>query len=109
MVRLTLALSAASGQSVDDLLEALRFLITSTRLEPGCRGCSAWADPDATVRYLEDWETEADIRRRVRSPRFTSLLAVMESTLEQPQVQFDFISSTRGIDYVAEIRGELTM
>ena len=61
------------------------------------------------MRYLEDWETEADIRRRVRSPRFTSLLAVMESTLEQPQVQFDFISSTRGIDYVAEIRGELAM
>ena len=33
----------------------------------------------------------------------------MESTLEQPQVQFDFISTTRGIDYVAEIRGELAI
>ncbi len=106
MVRLTVALSASSGQSGEDLLDALRFLITGTRLEPGCRVCSAWADPDSTVRYLEEWETEADMRRRVSSARFTSLLAVMESTFEQPQVQFDFVTSTRGIDYVAEIRGE---
>jgi quinol monooxygenase YgiN len=105
MVRLTVALSAGSGQCVEDLLEALRFLITGTRLEPGCRGCSAWAEPDWTVHYLEEWETEADMRRRVRSPRFTSLLAVMESTTEPPQVQFDFVSTTRGIEYVSEIRG----
>lgn len=105
MVRLTVALSAGSAQGVEDLLEALRFLITGTRLEPGCRGCSAWSEPDWTVHYLEEWETEADMRRRVRSPRFTSLLAIMESVPDQPQVQFDFVSSTRGIDYVAEIRG----
>ena len=108
MVRLTVALEAVSEQTVEDLLEALRFLITGTRLESGCRGCSAWADPDSTVHYVEEWETEADMRRRVRSPRFTSLLAVMESTHEPPQVQFDFVAATRGIDYVAEIRGEAT-
>ena len=61
----------------------------------------------STVHYLEEWETEADMRRRVRSPRFTSLLAVMESPQEPPQVQFDFVTRTRGIDYVAEIRAEL--
>jgi quinol monooxygenase YgiN len=80
--------------------------MTGTRLEPGCRGCSAWVDPDSTVRYLEEWETEADMQRRVRSPRFISLLSVIESTREQPQVQFDFVATTRGIDYVAEIRGD---
>ncbi len=79
--------------------------MTSTRLEPGCRGCSAWTDADLTVRYLEEWETEADMRQRVRSPRFTSLLAVMESTHERPDVRFDFVTRTRAIDYVAEIRG----
>jgi hypothetical protein len=58
------------------------------------------------VHYLEEWDTEADIERRVRSPRFTSLLAVVESAEEQPHMQFDFVTCTRGIDYVAEIRGE---
>ena len=106
MVRLSIALTAASGRAGHDLLEALRFLMIGTRLEPGCLGCSAWADPDSTVHYQEDWETEADMRRRVRSPRFTSLLGVIESAQEPPRVQFDFVTSTRGLDYVSQVRDD---
>ena len=85
-------------------MEAFRFLIVSTRLEPGCLGCSVWNEPDSTVHYLEEWSTEDDIRHRVESDRFTSVLALLESVREQPHVQFDFVSSTRGLDYVAEVR-----
>jgi quinol monooxygenase YgiN len=106
MVRLSVALSAASSRSVQELLDALRFLMTATRLEPGCRGCAAWADPDSMVHYQEEWETEADMRQRVRSPRFTSLLAVIESVREAPRVQFDFVASTRGLDYVEQVRND---
>jgi quinol monooxygenase YgiN len=104
MVRLNVRLGADSSESVENLLEALRFLIAATRLEPGCMGCSTWVESDATVHYIEEWETEADMRRRVRSPRFTSLLSVIESADRQPHVQFDFITTTRTIDYVAEVR-----
>jgi len=108
MVRLNVGLGADSVESVENLLEALRFLIAATRLESGCLGCSAWVESDSTVRYLEEWETEADVRRRVRSPRFTSLLAVIESADHLPHVRFDFITTTRAIDYVAEIRAVTT-
>jgi hypothetical protein len=60
-------------------------------------------DSDSTVRYAEEWATEADIRRRVRSESFTSLLAVVESA-QEPQVQFDFVTATRGLDFIAEVR-----
>lgn len=43
-------------------------------------------------------------RRRVRSPRFTSLLAVAESAQEQPAVRFDFVASTPRHRPVADIR-----
>jgi quinol monooxygenase YgiN len=105
MVRLNVALKAASARGAQDLLEALRFLGIGTRLEPGCLGCSSWVDPDSTVRYVEEWATEADMRRRVRSERFTSLLGVVESAME-PQVQFDFVSTSRGLEYVAEVRSD---
>ena len=104
MVRLTVALSASSSR-LQDLLEALRFLMSGTRLESGCRGCSVWIDPDSTLQYVEEWETEADMRQRVRSPRFTSLLGLIESADGTPRVQFDFVTSTRGLDYVAQVRG----
>jgi hypothetical protein len=103
MVRLTVVLHSSSTRSVRDLLEALRFLSASVQLEPGCLGCSAWAEPDWSVRYVEEWQTETDIRRRVCSDAFTSLLSVVESA-EQPHVSFDFVTTTRGLEYVEEAR-----
>ena len=103
MVRLSITLSAACLRDAGSLVEGLHFLVASTRLEPGCIGCSAWSDPDSTVRYLEDWATEADVRRRVRSESFTSLLAIVEFA-QDARVQFDFVTQSRGLDYVMEVR-----
>ena len=105
MVRLTVALSAASMRGADDLLEAFHFLVVGTRLERGCLGCSTWLDPDSTVHYVEEWATEEDMRARVRSDRFTSLLSVVESAREAT-VHFDFVTKTRGLEYVAEVRNQ---
>jgi quinol monooxygenase YgiN len=104
MVRLTVTLSASSQRNVQDLLEALRFLMLGTRLEPGCCDCSVWVNPESTVHYVEEWQTEADMRSRVRSSDFTSLLGVIESVHQLPHVQFDFVSNTRGLDYVVQLR-----
>ena len=103
MVRLTVTLRP-SARGVHDLVDAFRFLIVSTRIEPGCLGCSVWTDPDSRVHYVEEWSSETDIRRRVGSERFTSVLALLESVREAPHVQFDFVSVTRGLDYVEEVR-----
>jgi quinol monooxygenase YgiN len=106
MVRLNVVLRPGSFKDVDQLLDALRFVISGTRLEPGCLGCSAWSDPDMTVHYVESWSSEAEMRQHVLSPLFTSLLAIVESLRSAPHVQFDFVSASRGLDYVAEVRKE---
>ncbi len=107
MVRLTVALRGTSARSAQELLDSLRFLVMSTRLEPGCLECSTWADPELTVRYIEEWVSEAEMRQRVRSDHFTLLLAIIESARE-PHVQFDFVTKTLGLDYVADVRNEFT-
>jgi quinol monooxygenase YgiN len=101
MVRLTIALTPASAAAARDLVDALRLIASRTRLEPGCIGCSL-SNHD-TVRYVEEWSTEADMRRRVRSEAFTSVLAIVESAVD-PTVRFDFVATTRGLDYVSEVR-----
>jgi quinol monooxygenase YgiN len=103
MLRLNVTLSAASPLNAENLLEGLQYQAPGTRLEQGCLGCGAWLAADATVRYSEDWATEEDLRRRVQSERFTSLLAVVEAAADA-QVQFDFVNQTRGLDYVVELR-----
>ncbi len=102
MVRLSIAVHAASTRAAHDLLDALRFVAVNAQLEPGCVRSSAWMGPDA-VRYVEEWQTEADMRRRVRSDAFTPVLTIVESGV-QNEVQFDFVTRTRGLDYVAEMR-----
>ena len=106
MVRLSVGLNAPSSRFAQELLDALRFVAVGTRLEQGCLGVSAWSDPDWALHYIEEWETESDLRRRIQSDRFTSLLSIVESARD-PQIQFDFVTTTRGLDYVAEIRGNV--
>jgi quinol monooxygenase YgiN len=103
MVRLSVKLTASANR-VQDLVAAFRFLTVSIRLDQGCLGCSVWSEPDSSVHYVEEWSTEEDIRRRVGSESFTSVLELLESVGEPPLVQVDFVSRTRGLDYVAEVR-----
>ena len=59
-----------------------------------------------SVRYEEEWDTEEAMRTRLRSEQFTRVLEVLESAPEPPTVQFEFITRTRGLDYVEEVRGQ---
>ena len=94
----------ASQPRADHLVQALRSLMMRTRVDPACLTCTVWLDLDSTVRYVEEWATEQDMERRVRSDLFTWLLAVMEGAEEQPEIRFDFHALSRGLDYVREIR-----
>ena len=97
---------AAPACGTQQLVHALQFLASPIRIEPGCLGCRVWIEDadESTVRYVEEWTTEAAMRLRVRSERFTRLLEVLESAATAPSVQFDFVAETRGLDYVAEVR-----
>ena len=106
MVRLDVVLSARTARDVEHLLDAMRFVVAETRLQEGCSDSSAWADPNLTVHYGASWVSEEALRPHVQSPLFTSLLAIVESMGMPPRLQFDFVSHSRGLDYVAEVRGE---
>jgi len=103
MVRLRVALHASSASRARDFLDALRYIALGTRCNQECLSASAWVDPDSRVHYVEEWSTEPEMRRRVRSESFIPLLAVVESACN-PEVHFDFVSETRGLEYVAEAR-----
>jgi quinol monooxygenase YgiN len=109
VVRLTITLTAAPGES-RRLLEALNSLAAPTTQGHGCFGCrlsvSSEAGNPSSIRYVEDWSSEEDLRQEVGSDRFPRLLAVMEEALVPPQILFDLPGGTRGLDYVWEIRQE---
>ena len=102
MVRLLLTVKARTPRTATDVTDALRFLALRTRYEPGCLECSVFGTADA-IRYVEEWASEAEMRQRVRSDKFTTLLSVVEAA-DEPQLRFEFIGGVRGLDYVEEVR-----
>jgi quinol monooxygenase YgiN len=108
VARLTLTLSVPTGESWR-LVEALRSLIPPTRQACGCLGCdvlvSTGSGDPSSIRYSEDWSTDADLRRHVGSDRFPRLLQVMEEALDPPRLEFELAGGPRGLDYVREVRG----
>lgn len=87
------------------LTMALHSMINETRAARGCIGCfvSTRIRERGVVRYVEEWASEEDLRRRVRSSRFTDLAALMESTTKPPRVGFDLPDGSRGFDFVEEV------
>jgi quinol monooxygenase YgiN len=78
-----------------------------TRAQAGCVGCTLSTDvrDNVMIRYAEEWNSEEDLIRQLRSDRFQVLLELMERASEYPAVEFALIGSTRGLDYAEEIRG----
>ena len=104
MVRLSIVL-AAPARGTKQLVHAFRLAASPTSIEPGCLGCRVWTeDRETCVRYEEVWASEEAIRRRVQSAGFTRVLELLESAPEAPSLRFDFVTDTRGLDYVEEVR-----
>jgi quinol monooxygenase YgiN len=98
----------SSPPRAGELVQALRSLIRQARAEKGfitCRLCLE-ADSADTIYYEERWATQKDFEEQARLPRYFQLLALMESATEPPSLEFHFVSETRGLEYLARLRGK---
>jgi len=77
-----------------------------TRAAPGCAGCSVSTDMGALVviQYVETWKTETDLRRQVRSTRFSALAELIERATEYPVIEFSLPDGRHGLEYAEEVR-----
>ena len=107
-VTMTLRWSIPLGES-RCITDALHRVMAAARAQFGCIGCSVTTHVgrQVGVEYIEEWASEADLRRELQSDRFTSLAALMESATEAPHVDFALPTGRRGLDYVEEVRAEL--
>lgn len=106
MVQLTVKITAAEGRG-HQLVEALHELMRRALQTKGCAAAHVAADVDQSDAYwyCEDWQDTGALEGRVRSDHFSQLLALMETSTEQPTLEFRVIEELRGLDYVAAVRG----
>ncbi|HEV7732599.1 MAG TPA: hypothetical protein VGR62_10580, partial [Candidatus Binatia bacterium] len=73
---------------------------------PGCIGGGVFVEvgTPANVLLIEMWQEAAQLETHVRSPWYHRLLAIMETAAERPTLRFSFVTETRGLEWVEQVR-----
>jgi quinol monooxygenase YgiN len=107
VVQLQLKLTSPPGR-VQQTIQALRSVMLPARLEQGMANVhlSSEVGDGNVLFYVEEWADVESLIKHIRLPRFAWMLALMETAAEAPTLEFRFVSQVRGLDYVAEVRGD---
>jgi quinol monooxygenase YgiN len=94
------------AQNRHQALAILHPIIEMTSLDPGCISCRLYQGvKDEQALLLEQrWASEEDLQRHLRSQRFHTILLVVEMASEVPEIRFDTVSHSHGIDVVEQVR-----
>jgi quinol monooxygenase YgiN len=105
LVRMTVRWLVPLGES-RPMTTALHTLMVAARAERGCLACSLSTElgDRVALHFVEDWETEEDLQRQLRSDWFVSFAALIERATSPPDVLFSVAGGIRGLDYVEEVR-----
>jgi quinol monooxygenase YgiN len=90
----------------DEALRILRSVAEQCRVHSGSLGCHIYEDvqEDNVLMFEEMWRSEEDLERHLRSEEYRNLLLVMEMALKHPEVRFNTVSISTGIETIEKAR-----
>lgn len=88
------------------MLSVLRSVQGPTQAQPHCISCQVLEEDgyEQAILYIEQWESEEDLRRHLRSELYARLLAAAELSRVKPEFKFHYISETRGLELIEAAR-----
>ncbi len=106
VVQLLLRITAAPGQT-GELLQALRSVMRGVMAGGECVAAHLLTDVDdgEVVWYWEDWPGRGAFERHLRSDGFARLISLIETSSTLPLLECRFVSESRGLEYLAAVRG----
>lgn len=89
-----------------EVLEILQSIQGPVIAQPGCASCSIYEEqgPAQAVVLVESWETREALERHLRSEAYRLILGAVELSHDQPEVRFDHVSATEGIELITRAR-----
>lgn len=88
-----------------DLLETMRGMLEPARVERGCLSYRLYEDVEDrnTFTLMEEWKTQKDLESHIRTDTQRRLLALMDLLREQPELRFNTVSHTAGMDLIKDV------
>ena len=105
MIVCTIALTL-SEKDRRKVVSSLLPVVGSTRVQPGCHVCSMLTDVDdpRVLVLWEEWDTQKNLERHLRSSDYRLVLAAMDLSRDAPQINFNSVDTRSGIEVVEAAR-----
>lgn len=89
----------------NDFLKTLRGMLERARVGGGCLSYRLYEDVENENAFvlLEEWATQQDMEQHIRSDIQGRLLAVMDLLSTKPELQFNFVANTVGMDLIENV------
>jgi quinol monooxygenase YgiN len=93
----------------DDALKILRSMARHNRMRSGCLSCNIYVDAqeDDVLMVEETWRSEEDLEHHLRSGEYRNVLLVMEMALKHPEVRFNTVATSTGIETIEKTRSSV--
>jgi quinol monooxygenase YgiN len=90
----------------NEVVRTLNSLLGPTQVQPGCISCRIYSEVEDknVLILLEEWNSQADVDRHLRSNDYKKVLAVMDMSNTQPEIKFNTISDTKGMETIEAAR-----
>ena len=90
----------------NEALEILGSMTEQIQFEPGCISCRIYRDvgEERALMLEEIWTSEDDLQRHLRSEKYYKVLLVVEMAAETPEIRFDTIAHSRGVETIEQAR-----
>jgi quinol monooxygenase YgiN len=98
-----------SAKKVGEALTILRSMAEQSRVQPGCLSCQIYRNgqEDNVLMFEQRWSSEADMERHLQSDEYRRVLLVLEMAIKQPEIRFDTIMSSTGIETIEKAREDI--
>jgi quinol monooxygenase YgiN len=103
LLRIHLIVPPANRPAV---MGAIRMLLEPTRVQKGCLACYGRVDIDDanTIMFIEEWNDQQSLNAHLRSEEFRVLLSALDLAGEAPDVRFDTVTKTEGMEVIRAAR-----
>ena len=106
MIHVTIRIVTKS-ENQEEAFAILRSVVEQTRVEPDCITSRVYRDTqdDCALMFEELWKNEELLYKHIRSDTYRNVLFVIEMAVEKPEIRFETISRTNGIEIIEKARG----
>jgi quinol monooxygenase YgiN len=90
----------------DEALKILGLVTDRCKNHSGYLGDYIYEDvkENNVIMFEEMWRSEEDLERHLRSEEYRNVLLVMEMALKHPEVRFNTVSTSTGIETIEKAR-----